>query len=78
MGVSPTVPLVFSAAGKSKKLPPAVAIAAVSSIGFIGLLIGPPMIGFIAGVTSLKISFFILAFFGVVITLIALFHKKQE
>jgi MFS family permease len=78
MGVSPTVPLVFSAAGKSKKLPPAVAIAAVSSIGFIGLLIGPPMIGFIAGVTSLKISFFILAFFGVVITLMALFHKKQE
>lgn len=66
-GVSPVVPLVFSAAGKSKVLPPAVAIAAVSSIGFIGLLIGPPMIGFIAGVTSLKISFLILSAFGLVI-----------
>lgn len=61
-GVSPVVPLVFSAAGKSKVLSPPVAIAAVSSIGFIGLLIGPPVIGFIAGLTSLKISFLILSF----------------
>ncbi len=67
-GVLPVVPLVFSAAGKSKVLSPPVAIAAVSSIGFIGLLIGPPVIGFIAGVTSLKISFLILSFFGLIIT----------
>jgi len=57
VGVSPAVPMVFSVAGRSKVLSPPLAIAAVSSIGFIGLLIGPPMIGFIAGVTSLKISF---------------------
>src|SRR5215210_1851977 len=77
-GVSPVVPLVFSAAGKSKVLPPPVAIAAVSSIGFIGLLIGPPLIGFIAGITSLKISFLILSFFGVVITFITLLRTDNE
>ncbi len=78
IGVSPVVPLVFSAAGKSKTLPPAIAIAAVSTIGFIGLLIGPPMIGFIAGITSLKISFIILSFLGIVIICIGAIIKKQE
>lgn len=78
IGVSPVVPLVFSAAGKSKTLPPAIAIAAVSSIGFIGLLIGPPMIGFIAGLTSLKISFIILSLLGVVIIFSGVFMKKQD
>lgn len=78
IGVSPAVPLVFSAAGKSKKLPPPVAIAAVSSIGFIGLLIGPPIIGFIAGITSLKISFLILSFFGVAISVLALLYKDES
>lgn len=77
IGVAPVVPLVFSAAGKSKTLPPAAAIAAVASIGFIGQLIGPPMIGFIAGITSLKISFFILAFFGAAIVVTALVKKIE-
>lgn len=77
IGVSPTVPLVFSAAAKSKVLPPPVAIAAVSSIGMIGLLIGPPIIGFIAGVSSLKISFLLLSLFGILITVTALALKKE-
>ena len=77
IGVSPAVPLVFSAAGKFKILPPSVAIAAVASIGMIGLLIGPPMIGFIAGITSLKISFLILSLFGVAIT-VAAFKVEVE
>ncbi|HEY5825614.1 MAG TPA: MFS transporter [Cyclobacteriaceae bacterium] len=57
MGVSSVVPLVYSAAGKSKTLSPGIALTAVSSFGFLGLLIGPPIIGFIAEVTSLRISF---------------------
>jgi MFS family permease len=76
IGVSPVVPLVFSAAGKSKTLPPSIAIAAVSTVGFIGLLIGPPMIGFIAGLTSLKISFLILSLLGIVIIYVAAIIKK--
>jgi MFS family permease len=57
MGVSSVVPLVYSAAGKSKTLSPGTALTAVSSLGFMGLLIGPPIIGFIAEATSLRISF---------------------
>ncbi|HEX2607234.1 MAG TPA: MFS transporter [Flavisolibacter sp.] len=78
MGVSPGVPLVFSAASKTKLLPPPVAIAAVSSIGMIGLLIGPPIIGFIAGVTSLRTSFLILSLFGLAIIGAAMRLQPQE
>lgn len=78
VGVSPAVPLVFSAAGKSTHMPTPVAIASVSSIGMIGLLIGPPVVGFIAGLTSLRISFLILSLFGVAIIATAFSGKLEE
>jgi MFS family permease len=76
--VSPAVPLVFSAAGKFSHMPTPVAIAPVSSIGMIGLLIGPPIVGFIAGLTSLRVSFLILSFFGIAITATTLTGKLEE
>ncbi len=60
-GISSVVPMIYSAAGKSETMQPGPAIAAVSTISFAGFLIGPPMIGFIAELSSLKISFLFLA-----------------
>jgi predicted MFS family arabinose efflux permease len=71
VGVSPVLPLLFSVAGKSANMSPGLAIAAVSTLGFVGLLIGPPLIGFVAGATSLKISFLILAGLGLFVTVFA-------
>jgi len=70
-GVSSVVPLVYSAAGKSKVMSPGVALAAVSTIGFLGFLIGPPLIGLVAGATSLRVSFSIIALMGLSIALVA-------
>lgn len=70
-GVSAVVPLVYSAAGKSKVMSPGVALAAVSTIGFFGFLLGPPLIGFIAGATSLRISFTIIAAMGLAVAVVA-------
>jgi MFS family permease len=70
-GVSSVVPLVYSAAGKSKKVSPGVALAAVSTIGYLGFLIGPPTIGFIAQASSLRFSFLLIALLGLTTTLIA-------
>jgi len=78
IGVSPAVPLVFSAAGKFKQMPTPVAIAAVSSIGMIGLLIGPPVVGFVAGLTTLKMSFLLLSLFGIVIAVVAARGQLEE
>jgi MFS family permease len=71
IGVSSVVPMVYSLAGKSKKMLPGVALAAVSSISFLGFLIGPPIIGFIAQVSSLRWSFALIALLGLGTTLLS-------
>lgn len=70
-GVSSVVPLVYSAAGRSATMSPGVALAAVSTIGFAGFLIGPPMIGFIAGAFSLRASFTLIAAMGVCVVIVS-------
>ncbi len=70
-GVSSVVPVVFGLAGKSKNMTPSAALAAVSTISFLGFLIGPPLIGFIADLSTLRISFVLIALLGFGTTLLA-------
>jgi len=70
-GVSSVVPMVYSAAGKSKTMQPGVALAAVSTIGFLGFLVGPPVIGFIAGIATLRASFVLIALMGLSVVLVS-------
>lgn len=65
IGVACNVPTVYSVAGQNKKVTPGVALAMVSSISFLGFLMGPPLIGYIAELTSLRYSYGVFAFFGV-------------
>lgn len=71
VGVSSVVPLVYSAAGKSKTMSPGMALAAVSTVGFFGFLFGPPMIGFVAQVSSLRWSFALISCFGLATAVLA-------
>ncbi len=66
-GVSSVIPLVYSEAGKSKTISPGMALTAVSSVGFLGFLVGPPLIGVVAGTFSLRISFLLIACIGLMI-----------
>lgn len=77
VGVSSVVPLVLAIAGKSKTLAPGIAIAAVSTVGFLGFLIGPPLIGFIAQATSLRWSFTLIALLGLGTSFMASQIKKM-
>ena len=69
-GVSNVVPIIFNVAGNNEKVPTGIALTIVSSISFMGFLIGPPLIGFIAQMTNLKYSFAIIGVFGVFISLL--------
>jgi fucose permease len=53
LGVANGVPLMFSAAGRQPDTPPGPGIAAVSSMGSLGFLAGPPFIGFLSDAISL-------------------------
>ncbi|MGV3696300.1 MFS transporter [Flavobacterium sp.] len=70
LGVSNMVPIIFNIAGNHKDVPPGIALTVVTSISFLGFLIGPPLIGFIAEMTSLKHSFAIIGIFGVLISIL--------
>ncbi|GAA4353452.1 MFS transporter [Hymenobacter saemangeumensis] len=70
-GTSSVVPLVYSAAGKSEVMSAGMALAAVSTIGFLGFLLGPPVIGFVAGASSLRVSFVLVALMGLCVTAVA-------
>lgn len=77
VGVSSIVPLIYGLAGKSKTMSPGLALAAVSTIGFVGFLIGPPLIGFVAEISSLRWSFTIVAVFGITTALLASQTKNK-
>ncbi len=63
IGVSAVFPMTFSLAGSSKKYSPGMAISIISTYGIAGMLIGPPLVGYIAHVVGLQYAFilFILA-----------------
>jgi MFS family permease len=77
-GVSSVIPLIYSEAGKSRTISPGMALTAVSSIGFLGFLAGPPVIGLIAGTFTLRISFLIVAFIGLLIAGLIRFQGKNK
>jgi MFS family permease len=70
-GVSSVIPLVFSLAGKSNKMSPSVALAAVSTMGFFGFLLGPPLIGYLAAWLNLQASFSFIAIMALCVTILA-------
>jgi fucose permease len=71
LGLANVVPTVFSAAGRSRSLPPRVAIAAVASTGYAGLLAGPPLIGFVAQAFTLTRALIVVVVCCALIALLA-------
>ena len=68
LGVSSNIPTVYSAAGRHPSIPPGMALATVGSVGFLGFLMGPPLIGYISQALSLRYSFAVIGLFGLGIT----------
>ena len=76
-GVSCIVPLVFSMAGQSKTMSSGPALAAISTVGYLGFLMVPPLVGFVAQVSSLRWSFGIIGLLGVVIVFLSTTLKEK-
>jgi MFS family permease len=67
LGVSTIVPTLYSIAGKNPTVAPSEALTIVSSVSFLGFLMGPPVIGFLAELSSLRFSFAFIGIFGFMI-----------
>lgn len=60
LGVAGIFPSVFRAAARVPGHPPGPSMAAAVTLGYTGFLAGPPLIGFVAEVSSLSVSFLLL------------------
>ena len=60
-GCANVVPIMFSAVGRQDSMPQAIAVPAVTTLGYVGILAGPATIGFIANASSLPIAFLFVA-----------------
>ena len=82
IGVACNVPSIYSIAGQNKNVPSGVALAMVSSISYLGFLMGPPLIGYIAEVFSLRYSYGVFACFGLLMVgmvgRLSLFKETQS
>jgi predicted MFS family arabinose efflux permease len=65
LGLSNVVPMLFSAASQVPGVSPAHGIAAVSGVGYLGMMAGPPLIGLIAEHSSLTAGLLVVVVFAV-------------
>ena len=64
-GTAGIVPTIYSVAGQKTRIPASIALTIVSSISFLGFLMGPPLIGYIASVTNLRYSYTLIGILGI-------------
>lgn len=60
-GCSNIVPVLYTAVGKQKVMPESIAVPAITTLGYAGILAGPAVIGFIAHGSSLSFAFGLIA-----------------
>lgn len=78
LGYAVLFPLAFSRAAADPNMTPGRAIASVATLGYGGLLLGPPVIGFLAELTSLRAALLTLAALALLITLFATHLRKPD
>lgn len=67
LGMATLFPCLLSMAGRSQAMSPSTAIASVAMMGYLSLLGGPPLLGFLAHAVGLHLAFVALALSAVVI-----------
>ncbi|MBA3816422.1 MAG: MFS transporter [Parachlamydiaceae bacterium] len=75
IGAANIVPTLFSAAGRMEGTSPSIALTTMTTMGYIGLFIGPAIIGFVADAASLPLA---LSGVAILLVLIAICGKSIE
>lgn len=71
LGVANIAPMLFTASGQQKDMPDALAVAAVSSLGYSGILMGPAVIGFVAHLSSLIGAFIFVTLLSIILLMVS-------
>ena len=71
LGAANVIPVAISAAARVPAVKPGIAVAAVTSMGYVGFLLFPPILGFVAAGFGLSVSLVIVALMGIAIASLA-------
>ncbi len=71
-GVAPVVPTMFSAAGRVTDGRVGSAVSTVAGLSYLGVVCGPPLIGAISGLSSLRAALFVLVLAAALIAIVTL------
>ncbi len=78
IGISTIIPIIYSEAGRSKNISPSVAIASVSTIAYVGFLVGPVFIGYLSDYLGLNKALYLLVFLGIIASLLSKFKLTDQ
>lgn len=78
-GTASIIPMSYALAGASRKYSPGMAISIIATYAITGMLLGPPLIGYLAHAFNLRVSFIIFAICGLMLVPITrLFFKHKQ
>ncbi|GEO07283.1 MFS transporter [Adhaeribacter aerolatus] len=78
-GTAAVIPMTYTLAGASKTYSPGIAISLIATFGIVGMLLGPPLIGYLAHAFNLKVSFVAFAIAGIMLIPISqMFFRLQH
>ncbi|MPR36288.1 MFS transporter [Salmonirosea aquatica] len=78
-GTASVVPMTYALAGASKKYSPGLAISIVATYATVGMLVGPPLIGYLSHAFGLRIAFVAFAVSGLLfIPVSQLFFRHRQ
>lgn len=79
LGSAAVIPMTYLLAGRSAKYSAGMAISIIATYSIVGMLIGPPLIGYVAHALNLRIAFVIFAIAGLMLVPVSqLFFRHQR
>lgn len=79
IGVAAIFPMTYGLAGNSKKYSPGMAVSIIATYGIVGMLLGPPLLGYLAHLFNLQVSFLMIMIAGLMLIPISqLFFKHTR
>jgi len=76
IGLATIVPIAYSIAGNAKGLPSGVGIAMVTTVGYSGFFFGPPVMGFLSDLVTLRYAFVLVLCLFLVMTILGSRYKE--
>ena len=78
IGLATIVPIAYSIAGNAKGLPSGVGIAMVTTVGYSGFFFGPPVMGFLSDLVTLRFAFLMVLILFLVMTFLGARYKQAN